>query len=286
MMILSKKHFLWYMMLPVFVQAEFMVLDQGVVVVSGPAANTMITHSDVFDKLNLDGTKIPLSHQIKMEIIRQQVIADKMPIDDTAAEKYLANIQKVNNLSLDDLEDLAGQCFRTFPELKQLLGLQYTYDFFLYHKFRAHLVPTDQEVEDYCKEHPEVEAGHCVLQVAFIDFSIDNQEQVREKIEHMIAGNVSDLTVQWSDPIKVNIVDIAEDKQFIRTMQQGQIISIQDKKSFELYKLVDKQEERTVPVSERKASVVDVLNRKMYENLLSDYEKHMIDEVAIIDLAV
>ena len=272
-----KKIILFFLTLPAISRAEFMLLDQGIMVISGPVANTIITHSDVFDKLNLDGTPISLEHQIKMEIIRQEVIADKMPMDETAADKYLANIQKTNNLSLDDLEELAGQCRRTFFELKQLLTLQYTYDFFLYHKFRAHLVPSDQDVIDYCNEHPDVEPGHCVIQVAFVDFTEDNKEQVADKLQGIIVGSVS-------DPIKVNIVDIADDKLFINDMTAGQIHLIEDKKSFELYRLVEKQDEHVVPVADRKAFVIDLLNRKMYEDLLSKYEEHMLDNVAIIKL--
>ena len=279
-----KKIILFFLTLPAISQAEFMLLDQGIMVISGPVANTMITHSDVFDKLNLDGTPISLEHQIKMEIIRQEVVADKMPMDETAADKYLANIQKTNNLSLDDLEELAGQCRRTFFELKQLLSLQYTYDFFLYHKFRAHLVPSDQDVIDYCDEHPDVEPGHCVIQVAFVDFAADNKQEVADKLHGIIAGSIADSSIEWSDPIKVNITDIADDKLFIKDMISGQIHLIEDKKTFELYRLVEKQDEHVVPVADRKAFVVDLLNRKMYEGLLSKYEEHMLDNVAIIKL--
>lgn len=279
-----KKIVLFFITLSAPLRAEFMLLDQGVVVVSGPVGNTMITHSDVFNKLNLDGTMLPLENQIKMEIIRQEVVADKMPLDDTAADKYLANIQKSNNLSLDDLEELAGQCRRTFFELKQLLTLQYTYDFFLYHKFRAHLVPSDQDVEDYCKEYPDIEPGYCVIEVAFIEFMIDNKQEVSEKIAGIIAETISDSSIEWSDPIKVNIADIADDKLFIKDMTAGQIHVIEDTKVFELYRLVEKQDEYVVPVADRKAFVVDLLNRKMYEDLLKKYEEHMMDNVAIIKL--
>ena len=45
-------------------QAEFKLLDQGAVVIIGNAGNTMITMSDVHEKLNLDGSKIPLQQQL------------------------------------------------------------------------------------------------------------------------------------------------------------------------------------------------------------------------------
>ena len=68
-------------------------------------------------------------------------------------------------------------------------------------------------------------------------------------------------------------------------MEAGQIHLIEDKKVFELYRLVSKQDEHVVPVADRKAFVVDILNRKMYEELLSKYEEHMMDNVAIINLS-
>ena len=59
-----------------------------------------------------------------MEVVRQEVVADKMPVDETAADKYLASVQKNNNMSLEDIEDLAQQLGRSLFELKQLLTLQ------------------------------------------------------------------------------------------------------------------------------------------------------------------
>ena len=284
-MIDYKKIFLQFLTLSASLQAEFMILDQGHTVISGPVADTMITYCDIFEKTSLEGKLIPLEQQVNMEIIRQEVIVDKMPLDDTAADKYIANIQKVHNLSTEDLEDLANQCNRTLPEVKQLLGSQYTYDFFLYHKFRAHLVPTDQAVEEYCKEHPEIEAGYCSIQVAFAEYTPDSKKEVRSIIDDVISGKVKDSSIiSWSDPIKVDMDNIADDKLFIKDMTVGEISVIDEKLVFELYKLVEKSEEKAVSVEARKAFVIDILNRQMYEDLLTDYEQHMRDHVAIIDL--
>ncbi len=265
-------------------QAEFTLFDQGVVVISGPVANTMVTHSDVFEKTDLYGVKMFLKKLIEYEVIRQEVMDTKMPYDESATEKYIANIQKVNNLSLSDLEDLAAQSGRTLYELKQLLTSQYLYDFFLYHKFRTHLVPTDQDVQDYFNNNPDVQPGHCVIQVAFVDFDDNNKNQVSAKIDGILAGKISDESISWSDPIKVNMADIAEEKLFIKNMEEGQVHKLQDKSSFELYKLASKKDEYTVPLEERKASIIETLNRQMYEDLLAKYQEHMLDNVAIIDL--
>ena len=284
-MINYKKTFLLFLTLSASLQADFLLFDQGHAVVSGPVRDTMITHCDIYEKRNLDGSSSTLDEIINREIIQQTVINEKMPIDDSAPDKYIANIQKVHNLSNEDLEDLAEQCGITLVELKQLLGAQYTYDFFLYHKFRAHLVPTDQQVEEYCKEHPEIEAGYCTIQVAFAEYTTENKADVSAKIDDVISGKVADSFVSWSDPIKVDMDNIvADDKLFIKDMAVGKISVLDEKSVFELYKLVEKIEEKAVSVEARKAFVIDILNRQMYEDLLTNYEAHMRDNVAIINL--
>lgn len=280
-----KKIFILFLTLPAYMQAEFMLFDHGHTVVSGPVADVMITHCDVYEKRSLDGKHVSLKDRIDMIIIEQEIKESKMPIDETAPEKYIANIKKEHNLTDEDLEELAGQCGCTLLEVKQLLGAQYMRDFLLWHKFRAHLVPTDQAIEEYCNEHPEVEPGFCSILVAFVDYTDDTKEEIHTIIDDVVAAKIdtNDL-ISWSDPIKVDMDNIADDKLFIKDLQVGQIAVIDDKSVFELYKLVEKQDERLVPVQARKALVIDLLNREMYEDLLTNYEQHMRDNVAIIHL--
>ena len=225
-----KKTLMILLTLPALLQAKFELFDLGHTVVSGPVGDVMITYCDVHEKTSLDGKLIPVDDQINMIIIEQEVKESKMPIDDTAPDKYIANIQKDHNLTDEDLADLAAQCGRTLPEVKQLLGSQYMRDFFLYHKFRSHLVPTDQAVEEYCNEHPEIEPGYCVIQVAFVDYTGTNKDEVRTKIDDSISGKIKDSSlISWSDPIKVDMDNIADDKLFIKDLTQGESSVVDDK---------------------------------------------------------
>jgi hypothetical protein len=218
-----------------------------------------------------------------MEVVRQEVVASKMPIDESVSEKYLDNVRKINNLTLQDLEDLALQCYRTLPEIKHLLNLQHMYDYFLYHKFRSHLVPTDQEVEEYHQKNPEIQPGFCVVEIAFVNFD-GNKKEVKEKIDNIIAGIISDDILSWSDPISLPINDIAADKLFITKMTVDEIVCKEGKNVFELYRLVEKNEDYTIPLAHRKAFIVDILNRKQYEEMFRSYEEHMLDNIGIVHL--
>lgn len=269
--------------LPVFIQAEPILIDQGLVVVSGPVANTMITHSDVYDKRNLENSVIPLEQQIKMEAIRQQTIVDKMPIDDTAADKYLARLRKSNDLSEADLEEIATSLGRTMEELHALLDIQYMYDFFLHHKFRVRLVPTDQEVEEYCQSNPEYESGWFTITTASLPYSQEDEKAVAKQVERLSLGKGVDK-ITWSKPLKIDERDLADNKKFIQTLKIGQVYADKQEGVFDLYKLLEKQEPRLKTLNERKADIIDVLNKKLFVEKLAAYEKELMKSIAVVHL--
>lgn len=271
-------------LLPVFVQAAPRLLDQGEVLVSGPVANTVITHSDLHEKRNLDGSLVSEDQQVKIEVIRQKVIEDKMPVDDTAADKYLANMKKSHDLDDEAITELAADLGRTVSELKELLNLQYMYDFFLHHKFKVHFVPTDEEVEAYCKKNPEYAPGWYKVVVAIVDFDKENQQEIRAKIDKVAQGESTDLKLKWSSPIKINEKDIAQDKKFITKMKLDAIHATKEGQSYRLYKLVAKQKKKEKSIDERKASVIEALNRQMFVEKLQAYEKQMMNSVAVVNL--
>lgn len=273
-------------LLPVFMQAAPQLLDQGVVLVSGPVANTVITHSDLHDKRSLDGTLIPQEQQVKMEVIRQKVIEEKMPVDDTAAEKYLANMKKNHDLSFEAIVEIAAELGRTVVELKELLNMQYLYDFFLHHKFRAHLVPTDEQIEEYCEKYPQYEAGWYKIVIASVDFNEENKQEVRKNIADITSGKKTKLKLAWSSPVKINEEDIAEDKQFIKKLAIDAVHAVKEGSVYKLYKLVDKQNKKKKSIDERKAAVIEALNRQMFVDKLQAYEKQMMKSVAVVDLLV
>ena len=266
-------------------QAELCLLDMGSVVVCGPERNTIIVDTDTTWKRGLDGQASPLQQQIQQDIISQQIVADKIPMDPTAADKYVETLKKQNNFKDSDLVELFEGVGRTFTEGIGLLNNQYTYELFVHHKFKSQLVPTEDDIFSYNKEHPQVVDAWCQIQIAFIDFDADNKDALKQNIDAVVGGaSVPDFSIVWSEPITIKEGDIADDKHFVFDMTIGQVKTIEVDGRFEVYKLLEKQEMHQKSLEECRAAIIDQLNRDKFANMLTNYNNEVRKFIDVINL--
>ncbi|MBM18003.1 MAG: hypothetical protein CL947_02975 [Epsilonproteobacteria bacterium] len=272
--------------LPTVSWAELYLVDQIDCVVCGPERNTPIVDTDITIKRNLDGQKVPLQNQVQNDIISQQILADKIPIDPTAADKYIDSMKKQNNLTDSDLAELFEQVGRTFTEGLGLLSDQYYHEMFMHHKFKSQLVATDDDIKQYYEEHPEYSEGWCELQVAYVDYTDETKDTVKQNVEQIIQGKqVDGFTVDWSSPMKVKVNELVADKKFIFDLDISAIAMLQANNTFELYKLIDKKSATLIPLEDVRSSITDKLNRKKLESMLSNYNQEVRKFIDIIDLS-
>ena len=272
--------------LPVCIQAELILLDKIECVVCGPTNNTPLVDTDVSWKRSLDGQPVPLQQQLQQEIMNQQVVADKMPIDLSIADKYVESLKKQNNLNDNDLKELFAQVGRTFSEGISLLSNQYMQEVFTHYKFKSQLIPTEDDIAKYYHDHPEYDAGWCEVQVAHVEYGTQEKSQLRQKLDATVDGNnsASKIDIEWSSPVKLYLDDIAEDKQFITAMNVGQTIIKEEKDSYELYKLVAKQDTKLKSLDACRSLITDRLNRNKFQTMLENYNKEVKKFVDIINL--
>lgn len=273
------------LILPGICQAELCLIDKIECVVCGPEKNAPFVDTDASWKRNIDGKPIPLQQQLQQEIVTQQVVADKLPLDPTAADKYVEMMKKQNNLSDSDLSDMFEQVGRTYNEGIALLNSQYIQEIFMHHKFKSQLIPTEDAILEYCQQNPEYVDGWCEVQVAYVECDKEAKGQMKQKLDQLMVGKeADDVTIEWTSAIKLNPSDLAEDKKFISEMNSGQVIVKESEGSFELYKMLDKQDSRLKSIDERRSSVVDRLNRQRFEGMLANYNEEVCKFIDVINL--
>ncbi len=266
-------------------RAELYLMDKIECVVCGPERNTPLVDSDASWKRSLDGQLVPMQQQLQQEIVSQQVVSDKIPLDPTAADKYIESMKKQNNLNDNDLKELFGEVGRTFHEGIDLLNNQYVQEMFLHYKFKSQLIPTEDDITKYYQEHPEYYEGWCEVQIAHVSFEQDTKDSIKKNLDHVAEDKSSDaLAVDWSSSITLQQRDIAEDKKFITAMSPGQVIVKETDGAFELYKLIDKKDSALKSVDERRSSITEQLNRKKFEKMLQSYNQEVRKFVDIINL--
>ncbi len=280
-----KKLFVW-IILPGVIQAEYHLLDQIKVVLCGPEKNTPFTDTDeTWKRSILDNKTMPLSTQIQKEVINQQIVADKLPIEPDAAKKYVESIRKQNNFSEADLAKSFAEVGRTFQEGLDFFTTQYNNEFFLHYKFKSQLAPTEDEIFTYYDQNPEFIEGTYKLKGTKIAYDLDEKEQLKEQLEAMIQDELQnkETDIEWSQPLLITEEDIPEDKKFLIDMKPGEIKLLDVDGNFELYQLLDYVPAALVPLEERRTIIVDSLNRAKLEKMLADYNRSIQEYVGIID---
>lgn len=274
-----------WIILPGVIQAEYILLDQIKVVVCGPEKNTPFTHTDESWKRSLDNKFAPLNSQIQKEIVNQQVVAEKLPIEPDAAKKYIDSIRKQNNFSDNDLVHWFGEVGRTYQEGIDFLTTQYNNEFFLHYKFKSQLVPTEEEIIAYYDQNPEFIEATYKIRGTRIGYDADTKDELKTDLERMIQNELDSgkSDIEWSEPLIIAGDDIPVDKQFLVDMKPGEIKLLDVDGVFEIYQLLDYTPVALVPVEERRTSIVDTLNRGRLEKMLADYNKSIQEYVGVID---
>jgi hypothetical protein len=272
--------------LPGFIQAEYILLDKIDSIVCGPEKNTPITMTDLNWKRDLTNKFMPLQKQIETEIVNQQLVVEKIPIEPDAAEKYIKSIQKQNNFSEGDMTHWFTEVGRTFQEGLDLLTNQYQNEYFLHHKFKSQLAPTDDQILAYYNENPEFIDATVKLRATRVAYDKEDKDRLKADLEEMIEKerNKQESGIEWSEPVVVMQDDLPEEKLFVRDMKPGEVKLTDDEiqNIFEIYQLLEYTPASLVSLEERRTTIIDILNRKALESMLADYNKAVQEYIDVI----
>jgi hypothetical protein len=266
------------------VSAKIMLVDKIDKIVCGPIANTPISHTDIDWKRSLTGEAVPVAKQIQMEIVRQQVEQEKIPIDESTAVQYLETIKSANDLTQNQLVDLFGEVGLLYDEGKKQLVDQYTYDMFLHHKFRSQVLVTDDQVEEFHKNNPEIDPGLFEIKIATVSYDEDTKKAVRKKLDAFTDGDTGAITVEWGDILEIEDTELSRDKKFIASMKKDEMSVVDNDVEFDIYYLVSKKEARTKELQERRTAIIESLSREKFEGLLKSYNAGIEDKIRLIEL--
>lgn len=276
------------LVLPGFIQAELMLIDQINCVVCGPAYNKPFVDTDITWKripFEQDNKFVPLQKQIQSDIVMQQVMSEKMPLDPTAVEKHIEGIKrqlKVNDAEFAEIFESVG---RTLAEGLEWIANLYTSEFFTHYKFKSQMVPNDEDIENYYNENPEFDEGSYGLRIARVPYDENKREDVKKLIEQAIVDkDDADGLIVWGRLIVVPCDDLSADQRFVADMQPGDIRVHETEGMFELVQLETYEPTKIKSLNERRSEIIDILNRKKLESMLQTYNDSVREFVDIIPL--
>lgn len=265
--------------------ANAYLIDQIEAVVFAPEGTKVITQSELA-RPGLDGRNRTLDDLILERLLLLDALKFKMIPDDETIDKYLANIQRENNLTLDGLKKIFKAAGYSYEEGREQFGMMSIVNQLLDFKIRSRLIVPEKEVIAYYKANPELIEATYFIERAVVPYTFGKtHEQQQEEIELFINHGIGLLNIDWQAPYWMAQSEFAHDKMFIVTLLPGQISAPQAiADGFELFRVKEAKPEHERPLEDRYREIVEVLRKPKYEQLMEEYKKQLFENAAILNL--
>jgi hypothetical protein len=262
---------------------ELFLIDTLKAVVYGQERTDLVTLSDV-SRPSLDGSHQTLDDLVVAKLISQDAIRYKMEPNDEAVTRRLEEVQRENNLSLDDLKSIFSAAGYTFEEGREQFKIMTSIGTMIDFRIRSRLIVPEKDIEDYYQAHPLVEEASFQVQRDLVTppNGMDHGTFMQE-LQGLIKTGKSTLDIDWGDAFWINKSEIAQDKQFLTTMEVGSIaMGSESAAGIELFKLINKKEEHLLSLEERYNEISDFLKRPKYDELFEQYKKDLFTSAAVV----
>lgn len=256
-----------------------LLIDEIIAIIYTPTGKIVITTSDI--RHGLDG---------KLRTLRQIILEELMIIDaqklhiaitDADIERFLADLQSSQGFNRAALTDFFKSLGYTYEEgielLKRKQVLDYVIDYQVYGD--KQMIVTNEAVNEYYEQHPQYKEPSYTLDQGFVPTSVMSADQLKNYIDQGIIPSI----IQWEEPFTLQEAELAEDKkQLVLEHASGSIIGFDAADDgVELTRLVKKETHRKIPLEEQYDTIVNMLKRQRFFDLLNTYHNKLIDNATI-----
>jgi hypothetical protein len=262
---------------------ELVTIDSIKAVVYGQERTDLVTLSDI-DRPSIAGNKQSLDDLVTSKLMVQDAVRYKMEPNDEAVDNNLKAVQRENKLSLDDLKTIFSSSGYSYEEgrtqFKEMTAISTMIDF----RIRSRLIIPEREIESYYQAHPIIQEASFQVEHALmtVPYGMDRDIFLKE-LKNLKETGRCKLDIEWSEPFWINKSEIANDKQFITTMEVSSIaIGGETAAGIELFKLINKKDEHLLSLEERYNEIADYLKRPKYDELFEQYKKDLFAGAAVV----
>lgn len=253
-------------------------IDEIKALVEGAVRTDVITVSDIKHR-SFDGMEHTLDDLI-LECGKDQrgdhlgITLEKEDID-----RYLRAMSRGEDVSPEILTTQAKAFgYDTLEEFYEDLKRLYRANAALESEVHSLLTVTEQEARDYAQKNPVYKEGVFYLQTALVP--LDSSEN-KDKLKHAIADGSYTENIDWSDPFDVAYKELAQDKDFIRDMNIGEVKAIEIAEGLQVYKLKNNIKPTPLTFEERKKSIINTLRDEKFSDVLKKYNDEIMQELTV-----
>ena len=252
------------------------VVDRVEAVVIGPEGTDVITLSDT-RRPSIDGRLRTLDAQIEERKMYQDAKANHL-VDPEAVDKQLKILQRDNNLSVDGMNDAFRAAGYTPEEGKEQFAVMTGVNNIIGMKVSSKVMVSDQEVVDSYNKAPEMlEESYCLKRAEIPLTQAASTGELKKQLKER------ELKPEWTSEYWINRSEIDEAKSFVFAMPKGQMHIDKTQYSYELLRLVDKEEVRAAPLdANRRLAIENDLRQSKFSAGMRAYHQELDEANAVI----
>ena len=264
--------------------SDLFLIDRIETVVFGPEDTSIITHSDLA-RPALDGQFRKKDQLILDQLIYQDAKRYNI-VDEAMVDRYMAIIQRENELTLDQIKAMFSEYGYTYQEGRQQLSILNTVNSMIDFKIRSKLIVPENEVRAYYDANPIYTPESYQIARIFVPFADDaSRKALRQEVKNKLKLGEDIPGADYSDPFWRDKADLPAEKSFISKMKVGKFSPLQeDSAGIEFFKLIDKRESKLIPFDVRYKEIADTLRMPLYEKLFEEYKNSLYESSVIINL--
>jgi parvulin-like peptidyl-prolyl isomerase len=254
------------------------VIDRIEIVVFGDDNTKVITQSDL-ERPGIDGS-VRSRHDLVLEQLmyddakRYKIVPDQEKID-----KHLQAVQRENNLTHEQMEQIFRSAGYTFDEGKQQFGIMSAVNSIIDFRVKSRcMVIPEKIIKSYYESNPLYEPASYQLQYGHI--ICDQKLSPAELKKCLVRG---DKHIVWNEPFWIEHKDVSPSRKFIFTMKRHTIVGpMKTASGFEFFKLVNKKEDRLLSLEERRADIINEIRKGRFQEVMDEYKKELLNDAAIL----
>ncbi len=276
---------LFLLMLPnMCVSTGKRVFADGIKAVFRGSEGVDLILSSELKRPRLDGSPNNLQESLTNLAFTQEAKRYKIFPTPDETEKQYEMIAQNNSKTVKELDVMVIAAGFTPTEARKEFAQINAVNSLLGYKITGNLVVPESEVVAYYEENPEYEPTAYLVEQVVVPFSAtQSREDQLKQLQTLASAKDPQKALRWNEGLWVNEDDLAADKKFIMQLAEGQISAPKEMYSgFELFRMVRKREQRLKTLDECYGQIVNILRRPKYTELMSTFQKDLMDAASII----
>jgi hypothetical protein len=257
------------------------LIDQLVAIVYHEEGEVPLFLSDL--KTGIDGVPRTIESEIDKHLFLADAKKLKIEVTQENVDSYLAQVQKENGFSRQDLEEMFEELGYSLESGREYLRQNQTVDMILNFKIKQQLIVDKQEVDSYYA----AQAGEKSV-LYTVRFGSAQKKASLGSLQDQINTILAEPneSIMWDDSLTIEESALAQDKLFIKDLLLNQPVFFDEEaRLLNFIELQERKEQESTMSEEEFARIEALLKKEKYETALAKYKAELRSRASIKYLA-